>query len=79
MGRGGGCACSTRSLESYSEALELACRHMRDAEALYDLADADHEPVAFARLQAARAEESTILREAREVWQRGNDVGRVSH
>ncbi|AEJ43782.1 hypothetical protein TC41_1865 [Alicyclobacillus acidocaldarius subsp. acidocaldarius Tc-4-1] len=68
-----------RDLEPYREALELACRRVEDAEALYDLADADHEPVAFARLQAARAEVSSILREAREVWQRGNDVGRVSH
>ncbi|ACV58124.1 hypothetical protein Aaci_1088 [Alicyclobacillus acidocaldarius subsp. acidocaldarius DSM 446] len=68
-----------RGFELYREVLELACRHMRDAEALYDLADADHEPVAFARLQAARAEVSSILREAREAWQRGNDAERVSH
>ncbi|MCL6445278.1 MAG: hypothetical protein K6T83_17780 [Alicyclobacillus sp.] len=62
----------------YQTALFEAVERLRAAEVAYDWADDPAEPLAFASLQKARAEVSTILREAREVWQRGNDAGRVS-
>ncbi|AEJ44388.1 hypothetical protein TC41_2489 [Alicyclobacillus acidocaldarius subsp. acidocaldarius Tc-4-1] len=64
---------------AYQEALFEAVERCRAAEVAYEWADDPAEPLAFANLQKARAEVSTILREAREAWRNGNDVERVSH
>ncbi|MCL6490145.1 MAG: hypothetical protein K6T76_14585 [Alicyclobacillus mali] len=62
---------------AYHAALFEAVERLRAAEVAYDYADDPAEPLAFANLQKARAEVSTILREAREAWRNGYDVGCV--
>lgn len=59
----------------YQTALFEAVERLRTVEVAYDYADDPAEPLAFANLQKARAEVSTILREAREAWRNGHDVG----
>ncbi|WP_304595875.1 hypothetical protein [Alicyclobacillus sendaiensis] len=61
----------------YQAALFEALERLRASEMVYDYADDPAEPLAFANLQKARAEVSIILREAREAWRDGNDVGRA--
>ncbi|MDI9261119.1 hypothetical protein [Alicyclobacillus sendaiensis] len=67
----------SEAYRAYQVALFEAVERLRVAEVAYDYAYDCQEPLAFANLQKARAEVSTILREAKEAWQRGNDVGRV--
>ncbi|WP_206832081.1 hypothetical protein [Alicyclobacillus fructus] len=67
----------SEAYRAYQVALFEAVERLRVAEVAYDWADDPAEPLAYARLQEARAEVSTILREAKEAWRNGNDVGRV--
>ena len=62
---------------AYQAALFEALERLRTAEVAYDYTDDPAEPLASANLQKARAEVSIILREAREAWRDGNDVGRA--
>ena len=68
---------ASKVYRAYHAALFEAVERLRVAEVAYDYADDPAEPLAFARLQEARAEVSTILREAREAWRDGYDVGRL--
>ncbi len=65
----------SETYRAYQTALFEAVERLRTAEVAYDYADDPAEPLAFANLQKARAEVSTILREAREAWRGGHDVG----